>query len=406
VATFVGEARALADRLPEHRYVINLHADRYRFLRAFCAAIIAGQCTLMPPNRQPHTLRQLAETYEDCYELDEDREPGFESSGEASMPHVEDERLCAIAFTSGSTGKPKPNNKYWRTLTVGTLGNARLLLDRMRGPAKLVATVPAQHMWGLETSILLPMFAPVTVSHRTPFYPQDIADAVAEQSGDVILVSSPIHLETLLRSGVKLQGVRRILTATAPLSRELAMNLERAFATEVKDVFGCSESGILATRNTAAEDLWTYGDLFALTATEKGVRIRAGHLPEDVLMPDVVELVGERQYRWIGRQTDMVNIAGKRGSLADLNHRLHEIPGIVDGLIFARDDEPERLAALVVAPGVEVHDILAQLRERIEPVFLPRPMYKVDMLPRQETGKIAIHAVRDLFDRMRASRAG
>lgn len=396
---------ALADRLPRHRYVINLHEDRYHYLRAFCAAIIAGQCTLMPPNRQPHTLKQLASTYGDSYALTPASEPAFDAPRDMTVPDIDDEQLCAIAFTSGSTGEPQPNRKYWRTLHVGTLGNARLLLDGMEGPASLVATVPAQHMWGLETSVLLPLFAPVTVSHRTPFYPQDIADAVNELPGDVILVSSPIHLETLLRSGVQLKGLRRILTATAPLSRELAMNLESTFSTEVKDVFGCSESGILATRNTAVDELWTYADLFTLTATEKGVRIRAGHLPEDVLMPDIVELVGDRQYRWIGRQTDMVNIAGKRGSLADLNHRLHEIPGVVDGFIFARDDEPDRLAALVVAPGVEVADILARLRERIEPVFLPRPMYKVDMLPRQETGKIAIGAVRDLFERVRAAKA-
>ncbi len=396
----------MAAELPDRRYAINLHSDRYLYLRAFCAAIIAGQCTLMPPNRQPHTLTQLQEIYPDCYVIgDEGDEPAFGDATDTAIPDISDEQLCAIAFTSGSTGTPKPNRKYWRTLRDGTEGNTRLLMANIAGQLNAVTTVPPQHMWGMEMSILLPMFADVAIGDKTPFYPQDIADAISELPPPVILISSPIHLETLLRSGVKPVGLKRIFTATAPLSRELAANLERSFSTSVQDVFGCSESGILATRNTSTEELWSYAECFDLDVSREGVTIRADHLSEDVLMPDIIELVGDRQYRWLGRQADMINIAGKRGSLADINHQLREVPGVVDGVVFAREDQPDRLAALVVAPGVGLPAILKDLKDRVEPVFLPRPMYKVDMLPRQETGKIAIKVVQDMFDRIRATRA-
>jgi acyl-coenzyme A synthetase/AMP-(fatty) acid ligase len=360
----------------------------------------------MPPNRQAHTLAQLAEIYPDSYVIGEDGdEPQIPYVSDADIPTVDPEQLCAIAFTSGSTGTPKPNDKYWRTLEEGAKGNARLLLGENVDALNMVATVPPQHMWGMETTIILPLFAPVAISDKTPFYPQDIADAIDELPVPVALVSSPIHLETLLKAGARPKRLDRIFTATAPLSRELAVNLEHTFATRVQDVFGCSESGILATRNTSTEEFWNYADFFELSATQEGIRIRADHLPEDVLMPDIVELVGDRQYRWLGRSADMVNIAGKRGSLADINHRLREVDGVVDGVVFARDEEPDRLAALVVAPGMDVSDILSRLKDRIEPVFLPRPIYKVDILPRQETGKIAVKAVRDMFNRIRASKA-
>ena len=39
------------------------------------------------------------------------------------------------------------------------------------------------------------------------------------------LVSSPIHLDTLLRSGVKPRTLGRILTATAPLSRSMEFSV-------------------------------------------------------------------------------------------------------------------------------------------------------------------------------------
>jgi acyl-coenzyme A synthetase/AMP-(fatty) acid ligase len=165
----MAEATALAGQLPRHTYVMNLHGDRYRYLRAFCAAVIAGQCTLMPPNRQAHTLAQLAEIYPDSYVIGEDGdEPQIPYVSDADIPTVDPEQLCAIAFTSGSTGTPKPNDKYWRTLEEGAKGNARLLLGENVDALNMVATVPPQHMWGMETTIILPLFAPVAISDKTP----------------------------------------------------------------------------------------------------------------------------------------------------------------------------------------------------------------------------------------------
>jgi acyl-coenzyme A synthetase/AMP-(fatty) acid ligase len=406
VSAFLAESVALAQRLPQREFAINLHADRYKYLRAFCAAIIAGQCTLMPANRQPHTIRQLREIFKDNYILGEDgSEPELGEVVPAEVPDIDPAQRCAIAFTSGSTGVPKPNEKFWNTLTEGARANKQLLLGAEHEHLNIVATVPPQHMWGLETTILMPLVTKVAISDCTPFYPGDIVDAIDNLPDPVALVSSPIHLEALLKSGVKPKRLDRILTATAPLTKELAKRLQDRFETRVQDVFGCTESGILATRDTSTEEFWTYADVFDLYVSREGVRIRADHLPEDALLPDIVELVGDRQYRWCGRQADMVNIAGKRGSIADINHQLRGLSGVVDGVVFAREDNPDRLAALVVAPGMEVSTILDALKERVEPVFLPRPMYKVDMLPRQETGKIAVKAVHDMFERIRAEKA-
>ena len=126
-----------------------------------------------------------------------------------------------------------------------------------------------------------------------------------------VLVSSPVHLEALLRSGVKPKRLDRILTATAPMTKDLALGLQRRFETRVQDIFGCTEAGTLATRDATKGELWTYADVFELYTSREGVRIHADHLPEDVLLPDIVELVGDRQYRWLGRQADMINIAAK-----------------------------------------------------------------------------------------------
>ena len=415
VSQFVARAAELAAKLPNHPYVINLTADRYEFLLSFCAAVIAGQCTLMPSNRQAQTVQQVADDYPGSYVLGDSTLEGIESfdiafedlqaTAQAIAPGIPEQQLCAIVFTSGSTGAATPNRKYWNTLRSGALNNADSLLKGQNARLNMIATVPPQHMWGFETSILLPLFSKIAVSCITPFFPQDIVNAIRSLPEPRALVSSPAHLDALLNANVDHVHIHRIFSATAPMSRQTARRLERRFAGRVVEIFGCSEAGTFATRKTSSEDLWHISPDFDLDITPDNVVIRAPHLPDDVVLNDVVELAGKRQFRWMGRDQDMVNISGKRGSLADLNHRLTTIPGVVDGVIFMPGENSKRLAALVVAPGMEPSDILGQLKPSIEPAFLPRPLYIVPMLPRQETGKLARKMLVELFEQTRRIKA-
>lgn len=408
---FFATAQVLSQQLPSHQYVFNLFTDRYQYLLGFCACVMAGQCTLLPPSRLEKTLGQLASDYPDSYVLGNSElslNEVFTTKGlgqsanvtHGAMPKVPEDQLCAIAFTSGSTGKPTPNLKYWRTLRTGSLNNAGLLLSDLAGQMSLLATVPPQHMWGFETSILMPLFANAAVSHLAPFYPQDIVDALESLPQPRGLISSPAHLKVLLKSGVRAPGLERIYSATAPLDRILAQELERCFKTEVVEVFGSSETGVLASRHPATESLWQLSELFELEVQRERVLIRGQHLPEPVFLQDLIEKTGEHQFRLLGRHMDMINIAGKRGSLTDLNRRLLAMPGVVDGVVFFPEGNTERLAALVVAPSLLPADILAKLKLEIDPLFLPRPVFLVSALPRQETGKLARTDLMNLFKDM------
>ena len=363
----------------------------------------------MPPNRLDSTLKELSQLYPDSYlmgdsglldepDVAKNVDGGSKKVSDGEVPLIPFDQLCAIAFTSGSTGAPNPNLKYWDTLRLGTLGNAALLLKDNCQRLNIVATVPPQHMWGLETSILFPLFANVAITDRTPFYPQDIVEALESIPAPRALVSSPVHLDVLLKSGISFSGLDRVFSATAPMSVDLARLLEKHFETEVFEVFGCSESGILAGRYTARETLWYLSDLFELEIKPDGVLIKARHLPCDVTIKDIIEKIDERHFKWLGRHQDMINIAGKRGSLSGLSRRLLAIPGVIDGVVFNPESESGRLAAFVVAPTLKPSDILDALRPVVESVFLPRPVLMVSTLPRQETGKLSNLAVTKMFE--------
>ncbi|TAM00214.1 MAG: acyl-CoA synthetase, partial [Rhodanobacter sp.] len=133
-----------------------------------------------------------------------------------------------------------------------------------------------------------------------------------------------------------------------------------------------------------------------------GTLIEAPQLPVPVTLADIVSLShGGRRFRLCGRHADMLEIAGKRASLADLTRRLLAIPGVRDGVVFQHGDGDtlgvHRVAALVVAPGLDGHAILDALRRVIDPLFLPRPLKLVEALPRNETGKLPRAALLELL---------
>ena len=68
-------------------------------------------------------------------------------------------------------------------------------------------------------------------------------------------------------------------------------------------------------------------------------------------------------------------------------------------------DHITRLAACVVAPGMEAPQLLAALREHLDPVFLPRPLLMVEALPRNSAGKLPRAALQALFQSRRAQKS-
>ena len=121
-------------------------------------------------------------------------------------------------------------------------------------------------------------------------------------------------------------------------------------------------------------------------------------------MCDVIEITGEHEFLLHGRTTDLVNVAGKRSSFGYLNAQLNAIPGVVDGAFFLREADDghsgtgvARLAAVVAAPSLNSAQLIEALKQRIDPVFLPRPLLLVERLPRNTTGKLPSHALKELL---------
>jgi acyl-coenzyme A synthetase/AMP-(fatty) acid ligase len=215
-----------------------------------------------------------------------------------------------------------------------------------------------------------------------------------------VLFTTPFHLRAWLGAEDP-AAIEMIVSATAPLSVELAREAEQRTGAALFEVYGCTEAGQVATRRPTLSTDWELYAGLRLREHEGRAVVSGGHVEEPTALQDVIELRPDGvHFALHGRFSDMVNIAGKRNSLAYLNHQLTSIEGVADGVFFVPDerdaDAVTRLTAFVVAPALTEAQILAALRERIDPAFLPRPLVKVRELPRQLTGKLPRDALRAL----------
>ena len=416
VAEFLREAAALSARLPARAYVLNLCADRYGFTVGFAAALLRRQVSLLPPNHTPDLVARLCKDFPDIYCLTDDssaRAPvaGLEmvrfaapsaatssSSERMTIPDIPSQQTAVIAFTSGSTGEPVPYEKSWRTLVASVRAElARLGLDNA-GDMSLLGTVPPQHMYGLESTVMLALQGGLAMHAGKPFYPADICSALDELPRPRTLVTTPFHLRALLADVATPPPVDLIVCATAHLPRTLAVEAEARFDAPLHEVYGCTEAGQIATRRPASGELWRPLPGISLHGNDALTWVQGADMRAAYLLNDIIERTPAGDFHLLGRKSDLINIAGKRTSLAHLNHHLNAIDGVRDGVFVvpAEDDEARstRLTAYVVAtPGVEAKAILCALRQRIDAAFLPRPLHLVSALPRNTTGKLPQHAL-------------
>ncbi len=414
---FLADVNQLSALIPPGVAVLNDCSDRYHFAVGLASAFIAGRVSLLPPTHTPEVVRQIRAVTPDVVCLTDHRHctidlpqifyPQIPARPAAvwQVPLIPADRVVADVFTSGSTGLPLPHRKHWGQLAKCVrVAAARLGFENGR-PMSVIATVPPQHMYGFETSVLLTLRSGHAFCTEHPFYPADICSVLASAPGPRTLVSTPVHLRALLAANLALPELHAVVSATAPLDEELARQVEQRFGAPLIEIYGSTESGQIASRRPSQSGIWHLYPGVTLSSKEGRVWASGGHIDAPVALGDHVQALDEEHFELGARLQDVVNIAGKRNSISYLNHQLLMIPGVQDGAFFLPQEASNsptgvaRLCALVVAPGLDSVTVLRHLRERIDPVFLPRPLRMVTSLPRNSTGKLSLQVLRTLMEK-------
>jgi len=414
VEKFLTDVAYLAALLPHGKHVLNICRDRYHFTVGLAAAIISNKVSLLPPTHTPEMVQQLQAFSADVFCLHDNDDCDIalpqlrypvvmpeHHSANMTIPQIDAQQLVAVVFTSGSTGAPIPHSKSWGSLVQNVQAQATRLGLSAGSNYSIVGTIPPQHMYGFESTVLLPLQSGNALSSTQPFYPADICSALETVPSPRILVSTPLHLRLLLEAELKGPELALVLSATAPLSTPLAHKVEAICKAPLLEIYGSTETGQIATRRTTQAAEWQLLPDVRLMQHEERIWAEGGHVETPVPLNDIIETVDLEHFLLHGRMQDLINIAGKRSSLANLNHHLNAVEGVIDGAFFMPDevshDHVTRLSACVVAPSLTVSALLAALRVRIDPVFLPRPLLFVESLPRNSTGKLPRDALQKLI---------
>jgi acyl-coenzyme A synthetase/AMP-(fatty) acid ligase len=396
-----------AEQLPDSPYAINICTNRFAFAVGFFAALLRGQTNVLLPGPGDNIKEGAQRSFPDAYFLDDTHIKSPDAAAVFQRQNIQQRfadippaHAAAIVFSSGTTGLHKQITKSWGSLYGGAGINQRCLAPFVTGNAAIIATVPPWHMYGLEWSVMLPFRAGFATYTGSTLYPEDIRVGLETAGAPRVLLSTPLHLRALLDSGTVLPAIELVLSATAPLDTRLADRIETSWGCTLLEIYGCSEVGSMAHRQPTHDVAWEFFEELVVTSDTDGVTVAYPHSGESARLSDHLEFSEDGRFEILGRDDDMVKVAGKRGSLASINNALLSIKGVADGIIYTPASlglaDTGRLAAVVVTEELTIAEVRTALQALLDPIFMPRPIRLVEALPRNATGKLARDALRSL----------
>ena len=389
--------------------VIVIAQDRYLFAVGLLAAWSRGHTVVLPPNAQSATIDALAAEVGALTILhDSDASTGIDlrtcqlgPEGRLDWPVLmDDDRHAVTLFTSGSTRSFRGVHKSTRQLyrELATLQSTFALTAQHR----VVATVPANHLYGLLFSVLWPLMAGAPFLREVPHHVEAIVDPLRQRPAEAVLVTVPAHLQGFARlSPNQLQGLR-VFSSTAPLETELALALIGQQSLDLIEVFGSTETGGIAWRRVDQSPRWTPLSGVSVSVDAEGhLLLSSDFLPDGGLFrtDDRVHLEADT-FVHLGRADDIVKVGGRRISLGHIEQHLRQVPGVLDAAVVAVPDEGvrgTRILAAIVAPGLDVKTLRATLAMWLDPATTPRRYVFVDALPRETNGKLQRQRLLALF---------
>jgi acyl-CoA synthetase (AMP-forming)/AMP-acid ligase II len=417
----------LADRLGDAAAVCNLCTSRVAFLVTWLAALRKRRLLVLPPSSGHADLVAVLQARPGTVVVVDDPQaihaswrdgvPSLVCAPEWAPAHASATELAwqpawddtaVLLYTSGSTGAPEPQPKSLRHLAAGALVLGARLAQDVRGglPAieRIVCSVPPQHMFGVETSVMLPLVHALPVLDRRPLLPADVRDAFADARPGA-WIATPLHLRSLVQAGDEIPNCKVVIASTMPLAQTLAEQAESLVQGPVLEIYGSTETGVLAMRRSARETRWRAVDGVQLESTGEATLARGQHFASPLALLDRIEVDADHRFMLLGRQADLIKIAGRRASLGGLNLLLQDLPGMEDGVLYLppTGSPTERLCLIHAGSALDRTATDQWLRERLDPVFLPRTIIHVDRLPRGDNGKLSRPALDRLYEQWQAA---
>jgi acyl-coenzyme A synthetase/AMP-(fatty) acid ligase len=299
-------------------------------------------------------------------------------------------------FTGGSTGRPQ----IWSKTVANLLGEAAYQAENFRYSEKdrIVATVPVYHIYGILYSLLAPLIATAAVSAETPSYPAEIATA-CQTCRATVLVSVPVHYRALRETGTICPALRLALSSAGPLEAADADAFLEQSGTGVKEIYGSTETGGIASRCRAEGQRGLHPfSVVDWKITNERLFVRSEFLsPELALDASGFFRTGDRAVETseggialLGREDGLVKVGGKRVDTEEIREQLRSFPGVREAWVAGLPSKTGRQTAIgaLVEGEVEPAQVRRHLAGRLAAHAVPKRLRVVDKIPMTAAGKI------------------
>lgn len=281
--------------------------------------------------------------------------------------------------TSGSTGRPRPCVHAIADL----LDEAAFLATIVPGRRRVIALVPAHHLYGIIWTGFLPDALGIPVVVRTIGAPLGLAP------GDLV-VAVPDQWQALQRIVRRFPDDIVGVSSAGSLDDDIAVGLLTAGLTRLVDIYGASETGGIAIRDVPATayDLLPRWSLRADGDADPQLVDRDGRHFD---LPDHIARIDDRTVRPIGRRDGAVQVAGHNVWPERVARALRAVDGVAD--VAVRLHANGRLKAFVVPHENQDTQLLSARIERVVTPRLtdperPRSFRFGPTLPRNAMGKL------------------
>jgi acyl-coenzyme A synthetase/AMP-(fatty) acid ligase len=424
-------ASELAKRLDKSETICNLCGTRAGFLVTWLAAMRRGCLQLLPPSGGHADLAAILQSCSRPTIVVDDEQllqPQWSADArclvsipDATLRSSSEDMLSLPAdwnssivrlYTSGSTGVPEPQTRTLGQLAQGALVLGRRLHVELEGGLGLinaiVCSVPPQHMFGLELSVMLSLVHGIPVLERRPLLPADVISAFEQTGVGTAWITTPLHLQALVRTGDNVPNCSVVVSSTMHLDSTVARHTEVLVKAPVLEIYGSTETGAIGMRRTAKDISWHPVDNVRIEpgAHGTGAKVWGSHFSSPQTLTDQIKTDELGRFNLLGRHADMIKIGGRRASLAGLNLLLSDFPGLADGVFYlpTTGASPERLVLIHTGAALDPIATVNWLRERMDPVFIPRTIIRTPSLGRTDTGKLSKAVLDGIYAEWRTKR--
>lgn len=344
--------------------------------------------------------------------------PGLRvSTLNSQLPTLDPQRTAVLKLTSGTTGTPRAI----RFTAAQLAADCASVCDTMGISARDLnyGVIPFAHSYGfsnLLTPLLLRGVPLVATEDRLP---RAILDGLA-RSGATVFPATPVLFQHLAEiEGPALPKLRLCISAGAPLTRAVWEKFRLRFGLRLHTFYGSSECGGIAyDREGELPEEGFVGEpmrgVEVAVASDGRIEVRSeavgdGYFPEDdsalgggCFRPADFVRETPRGLVLAGRESDFINVAGRKLNPHEVERVLAQFPGVRQVIVFGvpskvRGEEP----VACIAGDVDSSALLRSAAQHLAAWQLPRDIWLVPEVPVNDRGKLSR---RDLAERYAAAK--